>query len=159
MLSHLRCPVLHSADRFEWHGSLSACLASPPQLQRSHAVILTDADDFMNGEYVRISKELDIAILWDIAPCSACMKRRFERTCRFHLQGRKLARQETSFQQVAKRNFRPWTCSLYFPPKRRFAYELHGAISQKMATFVTTAVRISNPACWKELFVFFVLLS
>jgi hypothetical protein len=30
-------------------------------------------------------------------------------------------------------------------PKRRFTYGLHGSISQKMATFITTAVRASNP--------------
>jgi hypothetical protein len=29
-------------------------------------------------------------------------------------------------------------------PKRRFAYRLHGAISQKTTTFITTAVRTSN---------------
>jgi hypothetical protein len=30
-------------------------------------------------------------------------------------------------------------------PKRRFVYGLHGAMSQKMATFVVTAVRTSDP--------------
>jgi hypothetical protein len=34
----------------------------------------------------------------------------------------------------------------YVPPKRRFTYGLHSVISQKMATFVTTAVRTSNPS-------------
>jgi hypothetical protein len=32
----------------------------------------------------------------------------------------------------------------YFPPKRRFIYGLHGAVSQTMA-FVSTVVRTSNP--------------
>jgi hypothetical protein len=32
-----------------------------------------------------------------------------------------------------------------FPPKRRFTYGLHGAISQKMTKFITTAVRTSHP--------------
>jgi hypothetical protein len=43
-------------------------------------------------------------------------------------------------------NFRPWRWRWYIPPKRQFAYGLHGAISQKMATFITTAVRAWNPA-------------
>jgi hypothetical protein len=30
-------------------------------------------------------------------------------------------------------------------PKRRFTYRFHGTISQKRATFITTAVRTSNP--------------
>jgi hypothetical protein len=32
-------------------------------------------------------------------------------------------------------------------PKRRFKYGLRGTISQKMATFITAAVRTSNPTC------------
>jgi hypothetical protein len=32
-------------------------------------------------------------------------------------------------------DFRPWRWMLYFPPKLRFTYGPHGAISQKTATF------------------------
>jgi hypothetical protein len=33
----------------------------------------------------------------------------------------------------------------YVPPKHRFTYGLHGTISLKMATLITTTVRTSNP--------------
>jgi hypothetical protein len=36
------------------------------------------------------------------------------------------------------------------PPKRRFIYGLHGVISQKMAIFITTAVRTSNRTQFKR---------
>jgi hypothetical protein len=36
------------------------------------------------------------------------------------------------------------------PPKRRFTYRLHGAISQKMATFITAALRTSDPTERRE---------
>jgi hypothetical protein len=42
-------------------------------------------------------------------------------------------------------DFQPWRWRWYVPPKRRFTYGLHGAISQKLAILITTAVRISNP--------------
>jgi hypothetical protein len=42
-------------------------------------------------------------------------------------------------------DFRPWRWRWYLLSKRRFIYGLHGAVSQKMATFITTAVRTSNP--------------
>jgi hypothetical protein len=35
-------------------------------------------------------------IFWDMAPCDPYFNRRVERTYHFHLQGRKLAKQETS---------------------------------------------------------------
>jgi hypothetical protein len=37
-----------------------------------------------------------------------------------------------------------WRWRLYVPPKRRFTYDLHGAISQKTVFFVVTAVKTSN---------------
>jgi hypothetical protein len=44
----------------------------------------------------------------------------------------------------------------YVPPKRRFTYELHGVISQKMAIFITAVVRTSNstlfPLFWWNMF-------
>jgi hypothetical protein len=42
-------------------------------------------------------------------------------------------------------DFRLWRKRWYVPPKRRFTYELHDDISQKMTTFVSTAARTSNP--------------
>jgi hypothetical protein len=42
-------------------------------------------------------------------------------------------------------NCRPWRWRWYVPPKRWFTYRLHGAISQTMATFITTAARTANP--------------
>jgi hypothetical protein len=43
-------------------------------------------------------------------------------------------------------DFRRWRRSWYVPTKRRFTYGLHGAISQKMATFISTGVRTTDPA-------------
>jgi hypothetical protein len=34
---------------------------------------------------------------------------------------------------------------VYIPPKHWFIYQLQGAIAQKIATFITTAARTSNP--------------
>jgi hypothetical protein len=45
-------------------------------------------------------------------------------------------------------DFRPWRWRWYVLPKRQFTYELRGSISQKMATFITTAVRTSNHTYW-----------
>jgi hypothetical protein len=44
---------------------------------------------------------MNVAIFWDIAPYSPNMNRRFGGTYRLHVQGRKLAEQESSVQQVA----------------------------------------------------------
>jgi hypothetical protein len=41
--------------------------------------------------------------------------------------------------------FLPWRWKRCVPPKRRLTYGLHGSIPQRMATFITTAVRTSNP--------------
>jgi hypothetical protein len=66
-----------------------------------------------------------------ISLCSPYVSRRFGGTYHLHIQGRKSDEQETSVQQV--------------PSKRRFTYELYGAVSQKMATFICIAVITSNP--------------
>jgi hypothetical protein len=42
-------------------------------------------------------------------------------------------------------DFRPWKWRWNVPPKLRFTYGLHGAVSQKMATFIATTVRTSTP--------------
>jgi hypothetical protein len=49
-------------------------------------------------------------------------------------------------------DFRPWRWKLYVPPKRRFTYRLHSAISQKMAAFITTAVRTADPTSCRAVF-------
>jgi hypothetical protein len=36
------------------------------------------------------------AVFWDVAPCSSCVNRRFGRTYRLHLQGRKIRERGTS---------------------------------------------------------------
>jgi hypothetical protein len=72
-------------------------------------------------------------------PCISFLNRHFGRTYYLHLQGRKLAKQETSLQKVARHNGDDT-----FLPKRRFTYNLHGFIAKKMVTFITTAVRTSK---------------
>jgi hypothetical protein len=62
---------------------------------------------------------LYVAISCDIAPCSVYMIRRFGGTYHFYLQGKKISQARNG---------------------------LHGAIFQKMATFITTAVTASEPA-------------
>jgi hypothetical protein len=39
------------------------------------------------------------AVLWDVAPCSSCMHRRFGGTYRLHLQGRKIRERGTSMSR------------------------------------------------------------
>jgi hypothetical protein len=36
------------------------------------------------------------AVFWDVAPCRSCINRRFGRTYRLHIQGRKIREQGTS---------------------------------------------------------------
>jgi hypothetical protein len=44
------------------------------------------------------------SVVWDITPCSALnVNRRFGGTCRLHLQGRRISKQEISENQVASR--------------------------------------------------------
>jgi hypothetical protein len=74
--------------------------------------------------------EMKVDIFWDTVPCSPYVIRRFGGTYHLHFQGLKSAEQKTSVQKVT--------------PKRRFTYGLHGAISQKMETLITTAVRTST---------------
>jgi hypothetical protein len=47
---------------------------------------------------------MDVAIFWNIAQCSPYVNRRFGETYHLHIQGRKLAEQETSLQHVASNN-------------------------------------------------------
>jgi hypothetical protein len=72
-------------------------------------------------------------IIWDITPCSPLkVNQRFGGTYRIHL-------------QVRTKRWRR-----YFPPKPRLTFNgPHGVISQKIALFITTAVRTSNLTTWK----------
>jgi hypothetical protein len=44
-------------------------------------------------------------------------------------------------------DFWPWRRRWYGPPKLWFTHRLHSTMSQKMTTFIITAVSMSNPAC------------
>jgi hypothetical protein len=44
---------------------------------------------------------MNVAIFWDIAPCSPYVNRRFGETYHLHIQGRKTAAKGTSEQQMA----------------------------------------------------------
>jgi hypothetical protein len=67
-----------------------------------------------------------VAITWDITPCSSYMDRCFGGTYHHHLHGTTLAYLATCNTLVSSR----WRW--LFPPKRRFIYGLHGAVSQKI---------------------------
>jgi hypothetical protein len=96
---------------------------------------MSDSCDHGN-EYVRFevltAVIMNVTIIWDIAPYSPYVNRRFGETYHFNFRSRKSAEQETSVQQVATQNLK---MQLYVSPQRRFAYRPHGAISQKMATY------------------------
>jgi hypothetical protein len=80
---------------------------------------------------------------WDITPCSPLkVNLRFGGIYSLHLQGRRIAAQETSVKAGGKQ-------SAYFPPKRRLTFNgLQGVISQKIVHFMTTVVRTSNATCF-----------
>jgi hypothetical protein len=61
------------------------------------------------------------------------VNRRFEGTCRFHLQGRGIRQSRNQREAGSKQSF-----SVDFQPTTR-------VISQKIELFITTAVRTSNP--------------
>jgi hypothetical protein len=82
-------------------------------------------------------------VLWDVAPCSSCVNRRFRRTCRLHLHALYASIYLLTLLPRS-RVFLPWRWKRYVPPKRRFTQELHGATSQKTASFVVTAATTSN---------------
>jgi hypothetical protein len=48
--------------------------------------------------------------------------------------------------QKSKKPARSRWLGSFLPPKRRFTYGIHGAISQMTSTFITTAVRTSHLA-------------
>jgi hypothetical protein len=55
-----------------------------------------DASSNNTRRYNQASLTLKNVAFWDVAPCRACMNRRFGRTYRLHLQGRKILEWETS---------------------------------------------------------------
>jgi hypothetical protein len=88
-------------------------------------------------------------IFWVMASCSPSgFNRRFGRTYRLHLQGRinKFGKNQQASWFLLNLFIRPWRWRRYVPPKRRLKLGgIHGAISQKMILFITTAVKTSNP--------------
>jgi hypothetical protein len=81
-----------------------------------------------------------VAISSDITLCSPYMNRRFGVTYHLRLPSRMLA-----FLFIALLVFDSEDGGDTFP-KRRFIYGRHSAITQKIATFITTAVRTSHLA-------------
>jgi hypothetical protein len=76
-----------------------------------------------------------VAIFWDVAPQSVC-----EPTFR-----RNVSPPATCWKMIScSVDFRSWRWRWYVPPKLRFTYRLHGAISQKI-TFKTTACENLKP--------------
>jgi hypothetical protein len=73
---------------------------------------------------------MNVAIFWDIAPCSPYVDRRFGGTYYLHLQGQKAAKQKTSVQQVVRLVLWFLTRQIFDPedgchnvlPKRRLTY-------------------------------------
>jgi hypothetical protein len=85
-------------------------------------------------------KILKIYIFWVIMYCGPFkVNRSFAGICRLHLQNRQRDQARNHHQAGSK----------YISPKRPLTFNLlHGIISQKTELFVTTTVRISNPA-WR----------
>jgi hypothetical protein len=67
-------------------------------------------------------KLFNVVILWDIAPCSLSVNRHFGGTYHLHLQGGKAVEQEET-----------WLGRIL----------LHGAVSRKMSTLLTTAEKLT----------------
>jgi hypothetical protein len=82
--------------------------------------------------------KLNAAIFRDIVSCSPYVTLSFRGMCYLHLQIKKSAKLDTRCSR-----WLGWSSRWHVPPIHRFTYGLHGAISQKMTTFI--AVRTSNP--------------
>jgi hypothetical protein len=88
------------------------------------------------------------AIFWDVAPCRSCVNRRFGRTYRLHLQGRRIRERGTSVsEQVAQSaaTFSRWFLS------RRFFYPEDGGIRVSESKFVVLCVGL----CWSRFSIIF----
>jgi hypothetical protein len=87
------------------------------------------------------------------------IRRRFERTCRFYLQGKiNNESKEKARRSVSKASV-SYQLTIFLgrvissilkmeatrSPKRRFIVNSHGATSQKMAFFIVTSVKTSIP--------------
>jgi hypothetical protein len=79
-----------------------------------------------------------------------------EGTYHFHLQGKNQPSKKPECSRCLANAgfllgwFLPWRWRWYLPLKHRLTYGLRDAISQKIATFITTAVRTSNPTSWAQ---------
>jgi hypothetical protein len=96
------------------------------------------------------------AIFWDITPCSPFQSQPTSR--------RNMPPPSSGSKKISRarnqRIFRPWRWRRYVPQKRRLTLNgLHGVISQKMARFIITAVRTSNPAKKSHDYIFCVLFN
>jgi hypothetical protein len=74
-----------------------------------------------------IENIMDVAIFWDIAPCSQYVDWHFSGTY-YLLQGEKSAKQETGMYQVPRLILVPWRWRWCILPKLRFTYGLHGTV-------------------------------
>jgi hypothetical protein len=84
------------------------------------------------------------------------MRTDFGGTYQFHPQGRKSAEQvarENAYALVScSADFRSWRWRLYVPPKRRFTYGLHCALSHKMPAFIVMLRWSSQGECnWQRM--------
>jgi hypothetical protein len=123
-------------------------------MSKKFVTISTGYRDFISPSTFMLL--LKIAIVWNIAPCSPYMNRRFGGMYRLHIQGPKSVEQEINVRAGGQAewaavmlvscsvDFGPWRGRRCVPPKRRFIYGLRGAISQKMAIFITTSAKTSN---------------
>jgi hypothetical protein len=74
-------------------------------------------------------------ILWDIAPCSPYVNRRFGRTCHCICL-------TTCFTLIScSADFLPWIWRWWFPPKRHFTYGQHVPVSQKVENYQWGSLR------------------
>jgi hypothetical protein len=99
---------------------------------------------------IKLVIKLKNAVFWNVALCRSCVNRRFGGTHRLHLQGRKIHERGTSVSRWLQT---AWRWKRYVPPKRWFTQDLHGATSQKTASFIVTAVKTLNLTWLKSLWI------
>jgi hypothetical protein len=80
-----------------------------------------------------VRKKLNVNTFWDIAQCSPSINQRFRGAYHLHHHGWKQGGQGTNVQQVI--------CS----SETSFRYGQHSCTSKKVAAFITTGIRASNP--------------
>jgi hypothetical protein len=94
-------------------------------------------------------------VFWDITSCIPLkVNRRFGGTCHLHLHSWRISRERNQCESrwqaelwfLPRRILRPWRWRRCVPLKRRLTFNgLHGILSQKIVSFITTTVRTSNP--------------